>query len=68
MPKMYILLNHETGEFFIEYSPTKIMQEVEDTVAGGTDLENLSLYFGERKQIIERKIESSIYTIGHKTN
>jgi len=61
--KEYILLNHENGDFDIGYDEHYILSCLEIELASGADLENFSLYYGDKKQIVEEKVVSNEYKI-----
>ena len=63
MAKEYILLNHDTGEFDIGYDKAYILAVLDGHLKDGTDIEDMSLYFGDKKEIIEKEVISHEYQI-----
>ncbi len=63
MIKEYVLCNHETGEFFLGYKKEYIEGVIDTQIKAGADLENLSLYLGDKKVIDENVEEKIVYNI-----
>lgn len=62
-PKEYILLNHENGEFDLGYDKHYIISCLEVAIEAGADLENFSLYYGDKKEILEVEVVTNEYQI-----
>jgi len=59
----FILINHETGESFKEYSIPHIEEQIKKEMEKGADLENLMLYKAQKVEIREEEIKKYNYRV-----
>ncbi len=63
MPKEYILLNFDTGEFDLGYDPKYVLSIMEQKIKEGIDIQDMSIYLADRTDIIETVRTVSEYKI-----
>jgi len=63
MSPKYILLNHATGDFFIEYHKDNMERVIDAQIRLGNDLEDLQLIYGKRVEIKEIPVFNTKYEI-----
>lgn len=59
----YILLNHATGDFYIEYDKQKMQEVVASQIVEGNDLEDLQIIYGHRVEIEQIPVFNFRYEI-----